>query len=258
MMPESEAYDRVAYTQRKDAQELSRWIGSLVGKPIQIAIANDRLWLRYSSRDEQVTEIESHLPVFRFRLDPDDRLIPLGKEIAVEILPSGLDWLPIDQLISWDLPVAAMSGVLPNMEWPQLELVSGGSEQPVVGGLFQLADLAKWIDSAAQFRLKSLTYVVDMESSLVLILGEPLPPLSYQPLWQTTDILLPAGQVWSPQVTATTVRAALGAASDQLVVWLQSDDWSVIAKDAFMPVSRSSIRSIMPVDSQGVGMTGSS
>ena len=89
------------------------WIGLLVDYDVEVAIHKTAVWIRFDSTNEAVVRVETRVPGQRFELLTDEgdpfRLVPVGKKTATNRLPADLQWLPIDKVIDWKLPTAALS-----------------------------------------------------------------------------------------------------------------------------------------------------
>lgn len=231
--------------------ELSRAIGLLSGKSVQAAIEHDTLWIRYSASNEKVVRVEALLPGQRWKAclesmaDNGDLLAPLGKQVATERLPADLNWSPLEDLIQWRLPTAALSGHVSDDDQMSLRLVRSSVESKPAGAMVEFQTLQKWLETAPAIRLQSLEYCVDAQAKVCLVLGEPLPPIPCRYLWDAGDVFVPAGMCWAPAVDAVHVREAFGVGPGEMLAWFATDDWSVISRDNLMPLRRSSFRALL-------------
>ncbi len=222
-------------------------IGKLLNSRAVVAVDSDHLWVRYDSDDEHVVGAAPSISGRHFRLIENNLLVPLGSAVATERLPE-LEWQVLAKLLHFNLPTAALSGRLTAVELPELKLLRSGAERPAAAGLYEFDELARWVDSAPQFRLRKLAACVAEHE--VLVIGNPLPPIVCEFLCLEGRLLTPAGITWYPRLSAEQLLEHFDVNGDQLLLWTKTDQWSTLPIEIVKPLRRGSVRAF--VDKQKV------
>jgi hypothetical protein len=186
-----------------------------------------------------------------YQLTEHGRLIPDGASVATERLPV-LDWRPIRESIELQLPIAAMSGSLKTTLLPKLQLRRSGEERPATAALIELHTLLNWCERVPQFRLNKLTACVAADQ--VLVLGNPLPSVPCQYLCVDGGLITPVGMTWYPQLESELVLEHFDVHSTELLLWMSTDEWSIIPRTLLRPLQLASMRAYADgYNGRGVG-----
>ncbi len=226
---------------RIESDQSPHWIADLLGSTARVCVTNDCAWVRFSAVDESMRRRELTLPGKRYRLIENGWLIPDGGRVAELKLPE-LDWSAPESLVELVSPTAAFAGQIAMDDLPPLQLIAGGVERPAAAGLFAFDELATWVETAAMVRLQRLVYCIS--NDLCLVIGEPLPPIACQYLCQQGQVLTPAGMAWQPAIEVSTVLDLFDVKGDEWLLWIKTEQWSVIAPSVLMPLRRSSVRAM--------------
>jgi hypothetical protein len=121
--------------------------------------------------------------------------------------------------------------------------------RPVSGFRCPLRVLAAWAEDASSAQLASLRWIWSQGSdsnvlgALALAIGTQgvLPFLPESVRFWGTDLLAPLGFRVEPELPETALRRAVGADTDELVVW-DHDGFERIAREIFQPLCRGGVR----------------
>lgn len=189
----------------------------------------------------QIAKLAASLPGDRWRLHGNDWLRP-GMRVPDLELPD-LAWQSIRDVIRFRLPRIEVAARVPQDQKISLRLVRGGSVTSCEGLLTNVSDLARWIRSAPESRLRSLRWVIASSTSTkCLILGKQLPPVAGVPLVNQHQVLIPAGVCWQPNVSASDVRQVFKLKPSQWLLWENDQTSSTIEDDSFATMNRASVR----------------
>lgn len=216
---------------------------------VLVASDDQYTWARYPEQSDRLAEQARSMPAERYRL-VNNRLVPDGQRVATGQLPE-LDWQPIASVIQMQLPWIGEAGQVANIRTTTWKLARSGNERAVVGAIVPWRELAKWIETAPQWRLSRLRYCVSESPGgrEALILGTPVPPVDAHYLVSEQRILLPAGHSWLPTLPVDYVQRSFGVQPGQWLLWRESDDWCLIDDHLFMPLGRASVRALNNEDS---------
>lgn len=220
-------------------QSSMQQIGRLLHSAVDVAIADNFVWIRYSGNDADIRSAVRLLHGTHFQLTTNGRLIPDGNTIATERLPE-LQWMPIGDVVQLQLPIAAMAGKLQTNALPQLQLLRGGEERRSNAALVDLQVLLRWCERVPSFRLRKLSASVAGEH--VLVLGEPLPPVPCRYLCHESRLLTPAGMTWFPRIESPVVLSYFDVQADEYLLWTENDAWSIVAQSQINPLRLASLR----------------
>lgn len=198
------------------------------------------IWLRGVSAREKIDLRIRQLPgLHTYLLDADDLLFPPGRLTPVGKLQP-LEWIPIDKYITVELPSSALPGKVSE----QLPLKLVPSKQ-LRAGTALLTNLATWKaygEQAPEVRLQQTHFAV-AENNDVLIIGNPLPALPGKEYVLHDTILMPCGFEFNPPVIATLIITRFDPSKQSFLLFEPDGSWQQIPKTAFVPSTRSAIRS---------------
>jgi len=206
---------------------------------VQVAQADELIWLRGRSGDEHLARALRGLPALaRYEWLGNDQLRRLGTRIPSGTRPP-LHWQALGEWLRVDLPAAA----IPACEPPPVPLRIIRSDEERVADLL-LTSLSEWTQFAsetAEVRLRRLQFAVDA-GARVLVLGRPLPPLPGQRFVLHRSIAVPAGFGWYPAVAADVLMARLGVSPEALVLWHEDGTLTRLHAEQFVQATRSAVR----------------
>jgi hypothetical protein len=199
----------------------------------------DRIWLRGIAVEQAEDPAILRLPALaRYHVGEDQLLFLPGAVTPVAYLPT-LAWQPITAFIVPEMPVAAYGGIVE--EQVPVTLVPAPDEQPAIGLRCTLAHLQAWCEAAPEVRIQVLHYAVAQDGDTI-VLGDPLPTIPGQVLWECEGLLLPAGHALAYPVLAATIVRLLDAAATHRLLLHADGSWERISRTNFIPATRSGIR----------------
>jgi hypothetical protein len=216
-------------------------LAPLLGMDAQIARdSNGAYWVRLETNQAAQLERLACVGAGRLMIENDRWLVRPGERIAIAKLPADLSWEPLDDSLELQLPPAGFAAPRDALQRQPLRLIRGGRPLQPTAMLASLVDFHRWVDTASEIRLRRLKWV--QRAGEVLVMGEPLPPIAADYFIRTDHVLVPAGYVWTPAVTAADVKAVFAIEQDQWLVWESNQSWDAVDEDAWMAVRRASVR----------------
>lgn len=227
---------------------------------MQFAETDGRIaWLRYDLSSKAGASNLSSEVELRFALIPgtmywgraDGVLVQHGKEVPRQVLQNELNWQSLDAYLEWSVPVPLLAGSFQADDEEcsvSLRLVRCDVERPCNAIIVQQRDLVSWVDDASDIRLKRLRWCVERQGR-ALVIGDPLPPIEGQLLYQDGKVLVQAGYRFDPLVSSDEVRSLvqferIESIHDQsaLLVCLVDEPWTFVPDDQLQMLYRASVR----------------
>lgn len=196
-------------------------------------------WLRGACADRALWLLLAAVPGGeRFVVDDAGRCRVPGRSLPTAQLPPG-PWHPLRDRAAVALPVPALPAALPPRA--ALTIVRGGDVAAANGLRCALADLARWIDDAAEVRMRGLRFAANARGD-AFVHGTPLPPLAGTPFVVAAGIALPAGHRFEPAVPPAIVAAHLALMPDDVALCSAHGAWVVLRAEHFVALTRSAVR----------------
>ena len=215
-------------------------LGALRCMPhLMVGQQGELLWLRGIPVAADSEGIFMKLPALeRYQLGGDNLLFLPGAMTPLAYLPS-LPWKPIAEFIVPEMPLAAYGGIL--AETISIELVSGEKMEDERALICTLDHLQAWVEDAAEVRIQALHIAVAAGGD-VLVIGDPLPTLPGQALWDCNGLWLPAGRQLKYGMLASTIRKQRDPEETHFIILHADGGWERIPKSNFVQATRSGIR----------------
>jgi len=208
---------------------------------VEIAEAEDALWLRGRERSETLDRLLEMVPAEkRYAWLANDRLRPTGSRLASESLPPA-SWQPLLRWAAVRLPVARLPGAV--VSTAALRLERGFTPEVANASLVEQAIWTEWAFTASALRLARLRVAASSDGRC-LVLGLPPPAIPSLPLVERQGVIVPAGQVWRPRVTSKVIRRLVGATDDDYVLW-DVAGLRLLSAELFVPASRAGARALL-------------
>lgn len=247
----------------KTDREHVRQIAALRHLPgLQVAEANETIWVRAAAGDETLDRVLKSLPGKRFQLLDDVQLAPWGKQVPTERLPR-LAWQPIANWSAITLPVAAMPASVSKRV--RLRMIRGGTAKLAAALLVDWQDWLKYAIGAPEVRLRPLVFALSAPHETVsgmdmgaaqrsedglpsrydqraFIVGSPLPPLAGYPYTLDDGLAVPCGWTFSPAVGSAVVRKLIALPADDMALFDIDGSFERIVGEHFVRASRSAAR----------------
>jgi hypothetical protein len=208
---------------------------------VKVALEGERAWVSWPEGDEEV--LRRVLPLSGAELyvrraghwHRFGRHLPaFGAEPASE--PQALD------RVLFPAPVQPLPASAGAMQPVRLRLARDHRPRRATAALCGLAELSAWADTVPTARLEALSGV--RRGGQVFLLGDRLPP-GGERFWGE-DVLVPLGCQPDPDLPESAVRAALGAAEEELLLVKLAPgnlaEVEGIPRRALEPLSRAGLR----------------
>lgn len=206
---------------------------------LQAAVQDQYIWLSGISSLAEMDSRLKQLPVkSTFIVDEQDHLFLPGGLTPVDKLKS-LQWLPLNEFIKVDMPVAALPGKTSGQV--AIRLIVSDQEKAGEAIITTLNIWKVYAETAPAVRLQAIQFAVS-ESGAVLIIGSPLPPLPGKEYWMDEGILLPCGYEFEIPLAATFVKNRMNKNNDTVIVFDTAGNWLQIDKAFFVQGKRSAVR----------------
>ncbi|MFD1602482.1 hypothetical protein ACFSJW_21355 [Flavobacterium artemisiae] len=206
---------------------------------VKVAFDSESVWVK-DFHSEQLNAIEiQQIPFHVIYELKENLLFKRGSLLPVKKLPSGLLWSPIMRAVPVTLPKFNHNyfGIDQKLE---LRLKPSEIENEAYALLTNYDDLKDYIETAPDFRLKPLQWVIVKKN--ILIIGKPMLPIKGKTFWLKNDFLLPSGYDFEHSILAKTIQENLNPFGEDLIVWNTDNSCFKITKESLKPLSISSFR----------------
>ena len=206
---------------------------------IKVAFESESVWVKdFHPEQLNTTEIQQ-IPFHIIYELKENLLFKKGSLLPVKKLPSGLLWSPIMRAVPVSLPKFNHNyfGIDQKLE---IHLKPSEIENEAYALLTDFEELKAYIETAPDFRLKPLKWVVVEKN--ILILGKPMLPIQGNTFWFKNDFLLPSGYDFEHSILTKTIQEILNPLGEDLIVWNADNSCFKIPKDSLKPLSISSFR----------------
>ncbi len=209
----------------------------------------DRLWVRWPAGRADAVRCLLPVPGVVFLVSRGGAWFPFGSRLPTADRPPEGEGFPIAAVLS---PSRFHSAGPPEIATPPvlLRIVRGGDVKPATALACDLTDLTSWADSATTAELAAALAVIAGDR-IVLRSAKP-PTVRGGTRYWGDDVLVPVGFRPDPDLRADVLRAAAGAAADELVL-LDESGVELIPHGAFAPVSRAGLRLALRPTAAGGG-----
>jgi hypothetical protein len=209
---------------------------------LEIAEADDRVWLRGPAASESLAAALQRLPALaRYESLKGNRLRNIECSIPSHVLPP-LTWQPAKAWLQVEqTPEHAVSDSKPNLAPAGIRLVRSAKERQPGLLLTSLQDWTEFALGAAALRLRPLQFAVN-ETSHVVVRGEPLPPLRGRRFVIDGNIVAPAGFAWQPAVSSAVLARLIGVSGQDLALFDENGSFCRVQAEQFVTATRSAVR----------------
>jgi len=206
---------------------------------LKAATEGDTLWVKdLDYAQVQSREVQS-IPFKTAYYEQHDRLFPLHSRLPHRTVPALL-WSPIDRALVVQLP-SFNHNYFGLDQQLFIRLTPTQAEAEATAMITTVDVLAPYVATAPAVRLESIRWAL-LDTGRVFLLGTPLLPLPGHTLWPRKDLLLPTGLDFELPLLTDAIQKKVSPGRDQWVLWHADHSYSLIAKNAVMPLSRSSFR----------------
>ncbi|MFH6946376.1 hypothetical protein [Flavobacterium sp. FlaQc-50] len=206
---------------------------------IKLAFDEQLVWLK-DFAPEQLNAIEiQQIPFHVIYELKENLLFKKGSLLPSKKLPSGLLWTPIMRALPVSMPRFNHNyfGIDQNIE---IRLKPSEIVQEPYALLTDFSEIQSYIETAPDFRLKPLKWIVADQK--ILVLGNPLLPVKGNTYWLKENFLLPTGYDFEWSILAKTIQKNSNPLEEDLLIWNRDNSCFRIPKNKMKPLSISSFR----------------
>ncbi|WP_411844686.1 hypothetical protein AAFN60_11695 [Roseibacillus persicicus] len=194
-------------------------------------------WLRIPFTEKNRKAFEKLPLLHRWELR-EDLLYRRNHQLPEQSLPEG-EWKPLCDALPFPRPATGLPACPPAPIIVQL--VPSPLEQEPIALLTEGERAGKWSESAFLPRLKKLQFSV-CETTEVLFLGFPLPPLEGTALYQIGRLLLPCGWALPDFIHPLDYEEAFSLRADELLLLRPDHTADRLLKEQLLPATRAYLR----------------
>jgi len=205
---------------------------------VRVALAGDRVWVRWEAGDEQVLRRVLPIPGVRLYLLRNNDWFRHGHSLPAFEVPADLDYRTLYEVLT----PARVQPIAPpawNGQPVTFVLVPDDRPRPTTALRCGLDVLAAWADKMPEARLTALRSA--RFQGQVLVLGARLPLLPGAERFWGTHALVPVGWRLEPSLPESAVQQALALSADQLLL-MRADSSEILSLEVFRPLTRAGLR----------------
>lgn len=205
---------------------------------VRVRLVGDLAWVTWPAGAADVVRCLRPARGVAFFAERDGAWFRLGRRVPTADRPPDDPGQPLDAVlvpgrVSPTLPAAGRLAPV------RVGVVRGGPVRPATALRCRLADLLPWAESATTAELAAVTAARCGE--VALLRGEKLPTVRDAVRFWGANLLVPLGYRVEPDLPPEAVRAAAGAAADELLV-LDEAGAEAVPEAAFAPLTRAGVR----------------
>lgn len=208
-------------------------------KNIQIALEDEKIWLKGFTDEQAVSSEIQQLPnfiLYELReglLFRKDALVP-SKKVRTALL-----WMPIDKALRLAFPLSN-NNFFGIEEKVVVQLKPSEEEQPSSALLCSISDIKETIIALPKFKLEKLDWIIINDQALFM--GTPLLSFPGKTFWTKDGHLLPTGFDFEFKNMSSLLQRKYNVTHEQWLLWNEDGSVLHINKDDFRKLSVSSFR----------------
>jgi hypothetical protein len=205
---------------------------------VRVHRAGDAAWVCWPAGSADVVRCLLPAEGVEFYVRRGERWFRFGRRTPTSDVPPDDEGRPVSAVL---LPARfdVLASSPPAASRVALRIAHGGPPQPVAALACPLAELRQWADTATTLELAAVRAA--LAGDRAVLLGSKLPAVASATRFWGRDVFVPAGFRPDPDLPPAVLRAAVGAAADDLV-FLDADGADLIPKSAFAPLTRAGLR----------------
>ena len=205
---------------------------------VRVQFCGADAWVHWPVGQADVLRCLLPVPGIVFFTQREGQWVRFGALVPTDDHPPNGDGVPIATAL---VPARfePLPPVLPKWEPFVLTVVRGGAPRPVVALTCTVAALARWADSATTTELAAVRGARSGERAVLL--GDRLPAIAGAVRYWGNGVLVPVGFRPEPHLPDDALRAAVGAATDELLL-LDNTGAERVPRAAFESLTRAGVR----------------
>jgi len=208
-------------------------------KNIQIALEDEKIWLKGFTDEQAVSSEIQQLPnfiLYELReglLFRKDALVP-SKKVRTALL-----WMPIDKALRLAFPLSNNNffGIEEKVE---VQLKPSEEEQSAIALLCSISDIKETIIALPKFKLEKLDWTIINDQALFM--GTPLLSFPGKTFWMRDGHLLPTGFDFEFKNLSSLLQRKYNGDQNQWLLWKEDGTFLHLNKEDFRKLSVSSFR----------------
>jgi len=216
-------------------------------KHLKMGAEDDFVWVKGFSEPEIRSTLIRSIPYARRFYEQNGRLYLIDSQLPERSIPAIL-WTPIERYLP--LEVAKYNHNFFGLDDKvELTLVPSDREQEAEALLVSAKVLAQYVETAAEFRMKPIKWLV-LGKAEALLIGKPLLPLPGKTYWKREKLFLPTGYELNHPMLHAALASKLNLRANDLLLWHTDAGLNVLKASYFKKLSISSVRLTMSNNSQ--------
>jgi hypothetical protein len=206
---------------------------------LKLAIDAEHIWVKNFTASQIDSTALKAIPFINIYYCKDNLLFPKGSLLPIKKIPTFL-WTPIERALPIEL-VGINHNYFETDQKQEIKLIPWHEEQLATYLLLDINIADQYISNASAIRLNPLTWVV-VNSTQVLIHGEPMLPIDGKAFWQKDRFIFPLGLTLEFTIVEKIILQKIDDTNTDLIWWIDKTNYCCIDKTMFQPLTISSWR----------------
>jgi hypothetical protein len=234
------ASDTISYYFKMDKANLDDLASVRHWSQLKVAFDGPELWV--TGFDEVLIESKEVkiIPFKELYYSQSGKLFPLRSHLPCGTL-KGLLWTPIERALPLTKP-AYNNNYFGSDEKIKIKLTSKEHETAASAMITTIASLLQYIEKSPAVRLKSLSWCL-LNDDKVMIMGEPLLPITGKVYWMREHFIFPAGFDLEFPLLQKKINTYINPENEYWIVWNEDGSYAPIERNFLERLSLGSFRS---------------
>lgn len=210
---------------------------------VSLAQIANVIWIRVECDDEMIDQRMGWLPGIVYR-SQDNHLYRDGNQVPSSMIPGNANtvWQPLREVCQIEVAQPQVSPGKNLIQRQRVALIRGGVVCEPSALMTSIDELLAWVDTAPQNRINGLSWMFQRTIQRCLVVGAGLPPVSGSYFVKKEGILFPAGMIWSPRVSPSTLRQIFEVGTNEWLLWEADGSYVVLQEQELAVMSRANVR----------------
>lgn len=212
---------------------------------LEVAIEEDRIWLKGFSDDKFNHPSLLKIPFIKRYLLREEYLYPRGKTLPIHKVKSEQNWMPIQKAFPIEFPKLNHNYFETKIEI-EFKLIPSKDNTEGSAMLTNLKTLKNQLEEIANFRMQNLKWTI-IDEEYAFMIGKPLLPLQGQSFWNFEGTYLPTGKHFVFPKLHPSFLDKLDLNSGDFVLWIDETNYKILNREHLSSMTRSSVRKSLKV-----------
>jgi len=208
-------------------------------KNIQIALEDEKIWLKGFTDEQAVSSEIKQLPNFILYELRDGLLFRKDALVPSKKVRTALLWMPIDKALRLAFPLSN-NNFFGIEEKVVVQLKPSEEEQSAIALLCSISDIKETIIALPKFKLEKLDWTIINDQALFM--GTPLLSFPGKTFWMRDGHLLPTGFDFEFKNLSFLLQRKYNGDQNQWLLWKEDGTFLHLNKEDFRKLSVSSFR----------------